>query len=127
MAWYFLQESRAIWSFRRPVMFLFAETMEYIFRDSPMICQRVSVSMTIKILSLVFVVFLHFFTVFCVFSLPFLSFVKSFSQIRTQQKQLRMFFEFYCSALPVFLLFPIWFFFLTFLRCFFLHYIIICV
>ena len=86
--------------------------MEYIFRDSPMICQRVSVSMTIKVI--VFVVFLHFFTVFCVFSLPFLSFVKSFNQIRTQQKQLRMFFEFYCSALPVFLLFPICFFFLHF-------------
>ena len=82
--------------------------MEYIFRDSTMICQRVSVSMTIKVI--VFVVFFHFFTVFCVFSLPFLSFVKSFNQIRTQQKQLRMFFEFYCSALPVFLLFPICFF-----------------
>ena len=40
MGYYFWQESRTIWSFRRPVMFLFAETMEYIFRVSPMICQR---------------------------------------------------------------------------------------
>ena len=32
-------------------MFLFAETMEYIFRVSPMKCQRISVSMTIKVLS----------------------------------------------------------------------------
>ena len=38
-------------SFRRPVMFLFAESMEYIFRVSPMKCQRVSVPMTIKVLS----------------------------------------------------------------------------
>ena len=30
--------------------------------------------------------------VFCVFSLPFLSFLESFNQIRTQQKQPRMFF-----------------------------------
>ena len=48
--------------------------------------------------------------VFCTFSLPFLSFVKSFNQIRTQRKQLRMFFGFYRSALPVFLLFSICFF-----------------
>ena len=52
-------------------MFLFAETVEYIFCVSRMICQRVSVPMTIKELmyfldkiSLVFVVFLHFLTVF---------------------------------------------------------------
>ena len=45
------KSSNLIFNFRRPVMFLFAETMEYIFRDSPMICQRVSVSMTIKVLS----------------------------------------------------------------------------
>ena len=32
-------------------MFLFAESMEYIFCVSPMICQRVSVPMTIKALS----------------------------------------------------------------------------
>ena len=32
-------------------MFLFAESMEYIFCISPMICQRVSVPMTIKVLS----------------------------------------------------------------------------
>ena len=43
-------------------------------------------------ISLVFEVFLHFFTVFCVFSLPVLSFLESFNQIRTQRKQLRMFF-----------------------------------
>ena len=44
-------------------MFLFAETMEYIFRVSPMICQRVSVQMAINFadkISLVFVVFFHF-------------------------------------------------------------------
>ena len=32
-------------------MFLLDESMEYIFRVSPMICQRVSVPMTIKVLS----------------------------------------------------------------------------
>ena len=32
-------------------MFLFAESMEYIFRGSSTICQRVSVPMTIKVLS----------------------------------------------------------------------------
>ena len=32
-------------------MFLSAESMEYIFRVSPMIRQRVSVPMTIKVLS----------------------------------------------------------------------------
>ena len=32
-------------------MFLFAESMEYIFCVSPMKCQRVSVPMTIKVLS----------------------------------------------------------------------------
>ena len=32
-------------------MFLFAESMEYIFHVSPMICQRVCVPMTIKVLS----------------------------------------------------------------------------
>ena len=32
-------------------MFLFAESVEYIFRVSPMICQRVSVPMTTKELS----------------------------------------------------------------------------
>ena len=32
-------------------MFLFAETMEYIFRVLPMKSQRVSVPMTIKVLS----------------------------------------------------------------------------
>ena len=99
-------------------MFLFAETMEYIFRVSPMICQRVYVPKTVKVfldkISLVFVVFLHFFTVFCVFSLRFSGFVESFNQIRTQRKQLRMFFEFYRSALPVFLLFSICFFLLHF-------------
>ena len=36
---------------RRPVTFLFAENMEYIFRVSPMICQRISVWMTIKVFS----------------------------------------------------------------------------
>ena len=30
-------------------MFLFAESVEYIFRDSKMMCQRVSVPMTIKV------------------------------------------------------------------------------
>ena len=69
-------------------MFLFAESMEYIFCVSPMICQRVPVAMTIlryfhNKIGLGFVVFLHFFTVFCVFSLHFLSFVKSFNQIPT--------------------------------------------
>ena len=44
-------------------MFLFAESMEYIF--------RVSVRYFHDKISLAFVVFLHFFTVFCVFSLPF--------------------------------------------------------
>ena len=33
------------------VLFLFAENMKYIFRVSPMICQRVSAWMTIKVLS----------------------------------------------------------------------------
>ena len=37
--------------FRRPVMFLFAETMEHIFRVSPMTCQRFSDLMTIKVFS----------------------------------------------------------------------------
>ena len=32
-------------------MFLFAESMEYIFCVSSMICQQVSVPMTIKVLS----------------------------------------------------------------------------
>ena len=32
-------------------MFLFAESMEYFFCVSSMICQRVSVPMTIKVLS----------------------------------------------------------------------------
>ena len=68
-------------------MFLFAESMEYIFCVSPMICQRVPVPMTNKVfrnkISLGFVVFLHFLTVFCVFSLHFLNFVKSFNQIPT--------------------------------------------
>ena len=32
-------------------MFLFAESMEYIFRVSPMKCQQVSVPMTVKVLS----------------------------------------------------------------------------
>ena len=32
-------------------MFLFAESMEYIFRVLPTICQRVSVPITIKVLS----------------------------------------------------------------------------
>ena len=32
-------------------MFLFAKSMEYIFRVSPMKCQRVPVPMTIKVLS----------------------------------------------------------------------------
>ena len=32
-------------------MFLFAESMEYIFCVLPMICQRVSVPMAIKVLS----------------------------------------------------------------------------
>ena len=32
-------------------MFLFAESMEYILCVSPMICQRVPVPMTIKVLS----------------------------------------------------------------------------
>ena len=31
-------------------MFLFAESVEYISRVSPMMCQRVSVPMTIKVL-----------------------------------------------------------------------------
>ena len=99
--------------------------MEYIFRDWPMICQRVSVSMTIKVV--VFVVFLHFFTVFCVFSLPFLSFVKSFNQIRTQQEQLRMFFWILLFSFARFSFVSNLFFFLTFSRCFLLHYVIICV
>ena len=60
-------------------------------------------------ISLVFVVFLHFLAVFCVFSLPLLSFVESFNQIRTQRKQLRLVFEFYLSVLRGFLLFSICF------------------
>ena len=58
-------------------MFLFAESVEYIFRVSPMMCQRVFVPITIKVyfhdkISLVFVVFFHFFMgFFCVFSRPF--------------------------------------------------------
>ena len=31
-------------------MFLFAESVEYTFRVAPMMCQRVSVPMTIKVL-----------------------------------------------------------------------------
>ena len=53
-------------------MFLFAKTVEYIFRVSPMICQQVSVQMAINFadkISLVFVVFFSLFTVFCVFCL----------------------------------------------------------
>ena len=57
-------------------MFLFAESVEYIFRVSPMICQRVSVPVTFvpvryfhDKISLVFVVFFHFFMGFFVFSL----------------------------------------------------------
>ena len=37
--------------FRRAVMFLLDESMKYIFCVSPIICQRVSVPMTIKVLS----------------------------------------------------------------------------
>ena len=39
MSYYFWQESRTISSFRLSVMFSFTETMEYVFRVSPMICQ----------------------------------------------------------------------------------------
>ena len=69
--------------------------------------------------SLVFVVSLHFFTFFGIFLLPFLSFIESFNQIRTQRKQLRMLFEFYRSALPVFRLFSICFFSFIFTLFFF--------
>ena len=118
-------------SFRRAVMFLFVESMEYIFCVSPMICQRVSVPMTIEYFhdknSLVFVVFLHFFTVFCVSSLPFLSFVKYFNQIPNQRKQLRMYFlNFIVLFCPFFFCFQSVFSPL-FSRCFCLHYIIICI
>ena len=58
--------------------------------------------------------FLAAFPVFCVFSLPFLSFLESFNQIRTLRKQLRMLFGIYRFALPVFLLFSICFFSFTF-------------
>ena len=78
-------------------------------------------------ISLVFVVFLQFFTIFCDFSLPFLNFVKSFNQIPTQRKQLRMFFlNFIVLLCPFFFCFQSVFSPLL-SRCFFLHYIIICV
>ena len=45
------KSNNLIFKFRRTVMFLFAKNIEYIFRVSPMVCQRVSVWMTIKVLS----------------------------------------------------------------------------
>ena len=100
-------------------MFLLDESMKYIFCVLSMICQRVSVPMTLRYfrdkISLVFVVFLQFFTIFCVFSLPFLSFVKSFNQIPTQRKQLRMFYlNFIVLFCPFFFCFQSVFFSFTF-------------
>ena len=77
-------------------MCLFAESMEYIFVFRRWYVNEFLFRWQLRYfddkINLVFVVFFHFFTVFCVFSLSFLSFVKSFNQIPTQRKQLRMFF-----------------------------------
>ena len=78
-------------------------------------------------ISLDFLVFLHFFTVFCIISLLFLSFVKSFNQIRTQRKQLRKFFWILSFCFARFFFYFQSVFSPSFLRCFSLHCIIICV
>ena len=113
-------------------MFLLDESMKYIFCVSPMIYAneflfRCHLRYFHDKISLVFVVFLQFFTIFCVFSLPFLSFVKSFNQILSPRKQLRMFFlNFIVLLCPFFFCFQS-VFSPSLSRCFFLHYIIICV
>ena len=55
-------------------MFLFAESMEYIFRVSPTICQRYVDDIFHDKISLVFVVFLQFFMGFLCFLAAFFKF-----------------------------------------------------